>query len=174
MEKGAVSKGSVGGSAGQLVCIVYGFQHIGRVKVHASKVRGGTAITPGATAVSAVGAAGARGRWTDSQAIAWHQAQPCLVGPNHAGTTVIDKLEMWQAATRDPERIDYDHGLARGIGMNTMWGGGLHDQLWQQDPVVFGQRIAAFRAMANWPRRRSGSTRCFVPMACRIVGGRPI
>ncbi len=90
----------------------------------------------------------ARGRWTEGQAKGWYAAQPWLVGANYAPSTAINQLEMWQAATWDPKRIDYELGLAQGIGMNTMRVF-LHDQLWQQDPEGFKQRIDAFLTMAR-------------------------
>ena len=100
-----------------------------------------------ATAFS-IGAADARPRWTEAQAKTWYQAQPWLVGSNYTPATAINQLEMWQAATWDPKRIDYELGLAQGIGMNTMRVF-LHDQLWQQDPAGFRRRIDEFLTIAH-------------------------
>ncbi len=101
-----------------------------------------------ATAALAASPADARARWTETQAKTWYAAQPWLVGANYAPATAINQLEMWQATTWDPKRIDYELGLAQGIGMNTMRVF-LHDQLWQQDPEGFKQRIDAFLTMAR-------------------------
>ncbi|KQR87443.1 cellulase family glycosylhydrolase [Sphingomonas sp. Leaf343] len=90
----------------------------------------------------------ARGRWTEAQANAWYAKQPWLVGANYAPATVINQMEMWQAETWDPKRIDYELGLAQGIGMNTMRVF-LHDQLWQQDAEGFKRRIAEFLTIAQ-------------------------
>ncbi len=90
----------------------------------------------------------ARGRWTEAQANAWYAKQPWLVGANYAPATAINQLEMWQAETWDPKRIDYELGLAQGIGMNTMRVF-LHDQLWQQDAEGFKRRIAEFLTIAQ-------------------------
>jgi hypothetical protein len=90
----------------------------------------------------------ARGRWSEAQAKGWYAAQPWLVGSNFAPATAINQLEMWQAATWDPKRIDYELGLAQGIGMNTMRVF-LHDQLWQQDPEGFKRRIDEFLTIAH-------------------------
>ncbi|WP_314374045.1 cellulase family glycosylhydrolase [Sphingomonas paucimobilis] len=90
----------------------------------------------------------ARPRWTEAQAKAWYAGQPWLVGANYTPASAINQLEMWQAATWDPKRIDYELGLAQGIGMNTMRVF-LHDQLWAQDPEGFRQRIDAFLTMAK-------------------------
>ncbi|GAN15150.1 cellulase family glycosylhydrolase [Sphingomonas paucimobilis] len=90
----------------------------------------------------------ARPRWTEAQAKAWYAEQPWLVGANYTPASAINQLEMWQAATWDPKRIDYELGLAQGIGMNTMRVF-LHDQLWAQNPEGFRQRIDAFLTMAK-------------------------
>ena len=90
----------------------------------------------------------ARGRWTEAQAKTWYAAQPWLVGANYAPATAINQLEMWQAETWDPKRIDYELGLAQGIGMNTMRVF-LHDQLWTQDPEGFKRRIEEFLVMSK-------------------------
>lgn len=90
----------------------------------------------------------ARPRWTEAQAKARYAEQPWLVGANYTPASAINQLEMWQAATWDPKRIDYELGLAQGIGMNTMRVF-LHDQLWAQNPEGFRQRIDAFLTMAK-------------------------
>ena len=61
--------------------------------------------------------------------------------------TAINQLEMWQADTFDPARIDLELGWAEGIGMNTMRVF-LHDLLWQQDPQGFRRRIDQFLTIA--------------------------
>ncbi len=100
------------------------------------------ALSCGATAAEA------RSRWTTAEANAWYARQPWLVGANYTPATAINQLEMWQAATWDPKRIDYELGLAQGIGMNTMRVF-LHDQLWQQDPQGFTRRIEEFLTLAR-------------------------
>ncbi len=99
-------------------------------------------------AVLAASPAGARARWIETQAKTWYATQAWLVGANYAPATAINQLEMWQVPTWDPKRIDYELGLAQGIGMNTMRVF-LHDQLWQQDPEGFKQRIDAFLTKAE-------------------------
>ena len=99
-------------------------------------------------AALAAGPAEARERWTEAQARAWYDRQPWLVGSNFAPASAINQLEMWQAETWDPKRIDYELGLAQGIGMNTMRVF-LHDQLWQQDPEGFKRRIDEFLTIAQ-------------------------
>lgn len=101
-----------------------------------------------ASAAFVAGTADARPRWTEAQAKAWYDAQPWLVGSNYAPATAINQLEMWQAETWDPKRIDYELGLAQGIGMNTMRVF-LHDQLWVQDPEGFKNRINEFLTIAQ-------------------------
>jgi hypothetical protein len=100
------------------------------------------------TAALGAAPAEARGRWTEAQAKAWYDRQPWLVGANYAPATAINQFEMWQAETWDPKRIDYELGLAQGIGMNTMRVF-LHDQLWTQDPEGFRRRIDEFLTIAQ-------------------------
>jgi hypothetical protein len=97
--------------------------------------------------LSAAAAAPAQPRWTDAQANAWYAQQPWLVGSNYIPATAINQLEMWQADTFDPKRIDLELGWAEHLGMNTMRVF-LHDLLWQQDPAGFRQRIDAFLAIS--------------------------
>jgi hypothetical protein len=88
------------------------------------------------------------GRWTAAQANAWYQKQPWLVGGNYTPATAINQLEMWQADTFDPARIDKELGWAKGIGMNTMRVF-LHDLVWQQDPKGYRNRIDTFLTICS-------------------------
>jgi len=86
-------------------------------------------------------------RWSEEKADAWYQQQPWPVGSNFIPASAINELEMWQAATFDPQEIDRELGWAQGLGMNTMRVF-LHDLLWQQDAAGFRQRIDAFLTIA--------------------------
>jgi hypothetical protein len=88
------------------------------------------------------------GRWSAEQANAWYEKQPWLVGANYTPASAINQLEMWQADTFDPSRIDKELGWAAGIGMNTMRVF-LHDLLWEQDPKGFQRRIDTFLNIAD-------------------------
>ncbi|MHB1857974.1 MAG: hypothetical protein ACYCPM_11125, partial [Acidobacteriaceae bacterium] len=59
-------------------------------------------------------------RWSEAQANAWYARQPWLVGADYIPQDAINQLEMWQAATFNPEEIDQELGWAQAIGMNTM------------------------------------------------------
>jgi len=76
------------------------------------------------------------GRWPEARAAEWYRAQPWLVGANYTPANAINQLEMWQADTFDPARIDRELGWAEAIGMNTMRVF-LHDLVWQQDPAGY-------------------------------------
>jgi hypothetical protein len=82
-------------------------------------------------------------RWSEQAANDWYAKQPWLLGANYVPATAINELEMWQAATFDPKRIDMELGWAESIGFNTMRVF-LHDLLWQQDPKGFQKRIDTF------------------------------
>lgn len=92
-------------------------------------------------------AAFAQPRWTEKAASDWYAKQPWLVGGNYTPASAINQLEMWQAETFDPKRIDLELGWAEAIGMNTMRVF-LHDLLWQQDPAGFRKRIDIFLTIA--------------------------
>ena len=86
-------------------------------------------------------------RWSAEKANAWYAQQPWLVGANYVPSDAINQLEMFQAATWNPQLNDKELGMAQSIGMNTMRVF-LQDQLWQQDPEGFKQRLDAFLAIA--------------------------
>ena len=86
-------------------------------------------------------------RWPAARANAWYDAQPWILGSNYVPADAINELEMWQAATFDPKRIDLELGWAEKLGMSTMRVF-LHDLLWQQDPKGFARRIDIFLAIA--------------------------
>ncbi|HYR08558.1 MAG TPA: cellulase family glycosylhydrolase [Longimicrobium sp.] len=88
------------------------------------------------------------GRWPVERAQAWERETGWLVGANYAPATAINQLEMWQAETWDPRRIDQELGWARGLGMNTMRVF-LHDLAWRQDPQGFLTRVDEFLAIAQ-------------------------
>src|SRR5579859_3221244 len=86
------------------------------------------------------------GRWTEQQANAWYVRQGWLVGSNYNPATASNELEMWQAETFDPQRIDLELGWAESIGLNTMRVF-LHDLLWKQDAAGFSKRLDEFLAI---------------------------
>src|SRR3954453_23916681 len=86
-------------------------------------------------------------RWAPQQATGWYDKQPWLVGANYNPASAINQLEMWQADTFAPARIDPGLGWAEGVGMNTMRVF-LHDLLWQQDAAGFTKRIDQFLTIA--------------------------
>ena len=86
-------------------------------------------------------------RWTAEKANAWYAKQPWLVGSNYVPASAINELEMWQAGTFSPQRIDPELGWAQSIGMNTMRVF-LHDLLWEHDKDGFKKRIDAFLTIA--------------------------
>lgn len=87
-------------------------------------------------------------RWTEQRAKDWYAHQPWLLGSNYIPATAINELEMWQADTFDPKRIDLELGWAESIGLNTMRVF-LHDLLWQQDAPGFQKRIDTFLSIAD-------------------------
>jgi len=92
-------------------------------------------------------AAESAARWSETKAKEWYAQQHWILGANYLPANAINELEMWQADTFDPARIDLELGWAQGLGMNTMRVF-LHDLLWQQDAAGFKQRIDQFLAIA--------------------------
>lgn len=86
-------------------------------------------------------------RWSEQAANDWYARQPWLVGSNYIPSTAINELEMWQADTFDPGRIDLELGWAESLGMNSMRVF-LHDLLWQQDAKGFQKRVDTFLQIA--------------------------
>ncbi|OBF62269.1 1,4-beta-xylanase [Mycobacterium sp. 852002-50816_SCH5313054-b] len=105
---------------------------------------GGTALAraPRAAAQPPVGAPDSS-RWSPDRANRWYQAQGWLVGANFVTSNAINQLEMFQADTYDPGRIDTELGWAQVHGFTTIRVF-LHDQLWTQDARGFQVRLAQF------------------------------
>ena len=87
-------------------------------------------------------------RWSEQKAKDWYAQQPWLVGSNYNPASAINQLEMWQADSFDPKRIDLELGWAEQLGMNTMRVY-LHDLLWQQDAEGFKRRLGEFLTIAQ-------------------------
>ncbi len=85
----------------------------------------------------------AQGKWTEQKAKDWYAKQGWLVGSNFVPASAINPLEMWQADTFDPKRIDLELGWAQSIGMNTMRVF-LHDLAYEQDKASFKKRLEQF------------------------------
>jgi len=98
-------------------------------------------------ALSLAATASAQAAWPKSRAAAWSAQQPWLVGANYIPANAINQLQMWQADSFDPGRIDRELGWAQSLGMNTMRVF-LHDLLWQQDAAGFAQRLDRFLEIA--------------------------
>ena len=97
--------------------------------------------------IAVVGQAADVQRWSEKTANDWYAKQPWLVGSNYIPAGAINQLEMWQADSFDPQRIDLELGWAEGLGMNTMRVF-LHDLLWQHDSAGFQKRIDTFLSIA--------------------------
>ena len=82
-------------------------------------------------------------RWSEQKARDWYASQGWLVGSNYVPASAINQLEMWQADTFDPKRIDLELGWAERLGMNTMRVF-LHDLAYSQDPAGFKRRLDQF------------------------------
>ena len=86
-------------------------------------------------------------RWSADRANAWYAAQGWPLGANYVTSTAVNQIEMFQAGTYDPQRIDAELRLARQIGFNTVRVF-LHDQLWATDRAGFSRRLTQFVGIA--------------------------
>jgi hypothetical protein len=93
-------------------------------------------------------ASGQEARWSAARANAWYNTHPWMTGANFTPSTAINQLEMWQAATFDPQTIDRELGWAEGVGFNTMRVF-LHSLAWQQDQAGFKKRLNDYLAIAD-------------------------
>jgi hypothetical protein len=71
-------------------------------------------------------------QWTPGQANAWYANQPWPVGANYAPASAINQLEMWQAGTFDPQRIDQFLTICGKHGIRPMFV--LFDSVWNPLP----------------------------------------
>lgn len=79
-------------------------------------------------------------RWSPEQARSWRAETGWLCGCNFVPSTAGNQLEMFQAATFDPETIDRELGWAAELGMNSIRLF-LHDLLWTLDGDAFLDRL---------------------------------
>jgi hypothetical protein len=86
-------------------------------------------------------------RWSADRANTWYAAQGWLLGANYVTSSAVNQIEMFQAGTYDPRRIDAELRLAQQIGFNTVRVF-LHDQLWATDRAGFSSRLTQFVAIA--------------------------
>jgi hypothetical protein len=87
-------------------------------------------------------------RWTREKAGEWYAHRPWPVGCNYIPSTASNQLEMWQADTFDPQRIDVELGWAAGLGFNAVRVF-LHDLVWLHDAAGYFSRIDQFLCIAS-------------------------
>jgi len=89
-----------------------------------------------------------RAQWTAKEANDWYAQRGPLIGFNYVPRTAVNQLEMWQTETWDPKTIEEELSWAAEIGLNTARVF-LHDLLWNDDKVVFLERIDTFLDIAD-------------------------
>ncbi len=78
--------------------------------------------------------------WSIQKASDWYKAQQWPRGCNYQPSTAINQLEMFQAATFDPQTIDRELTWAQNLGLNTMRVF-LHHVAWTSDQKGFKSRL---------------------------------
>ncbi len=86
--------------------------------------------------------------WPAARARDWADRTGWLVGCNYLPATAINQLEMWQAESFDPERIDLELGWAESLGFNSIRVF-LHDIPFRTDREGFLDRIDRFLEIAD-------------------------
>ncbi len=99
-------------------------------------------------AISITVAATAQTRWSAEKANAWYKQQAWPRGCNYQPSTAINQLEMFQAATFDPQTIDRELGWAQNLGFNTMRVF-LHHVAWTSDKEGFKKRLNEYLAISS-------------------------
>ena len=87
-------------------------------------------------------------RWSAERARQWYAESGWRMGCNYAPASAGNQLEMWQAETWDPARIDQELGWAANLGMNSLRVF-LHDLLFEQDQENFLARVDEFLGIAD-------------------------
>ncbi len=106
-------------------------------------------LTIGLTAMAMLAAeSSARERWSAEQANAWYRGRPWLVGANYAPASAINQLEMWQADSFDPARIELELAWAESLGFTSMRVF-LHHLPYEADPAGFLQRMDKYLEIAQ-------------------------
>jgi hypothetical protein len=100
-------------------------------------------LAAGAVLIEAPRASAAPTRWSVERANDWYRAQGWLVGANYITSNAVNQLEMFQAGTFDPKRINAELRAAQLLGFNTVRVF-LHDLLWAEDRSGFQRRLAQF------------------------------
>ncbi|MVM31703.1 cellulase family glycosylhydrolase [Spirosoma sp. HMF4905] len=90
----------------------------------------------------------AQTKWTTEKANDWYKKQGWVRGSNFQPSTAINQLEMFQAATFDPQTIDKELGWAEGLGLNAMRVY-LHHMAWTTDKAGFKNRLGQYLQIAN-------------------------
>ncbi|WP_375446183.1 cellulase family glycosylhydrolase [uncultured Fibrella sp.] len=90
----------------------------------------------------------AQTKWTTDKANQWYKKIGWVSGSNFQPSTAINQLEMFQAATFDPQTIDRELGWAEGLGMNAMRVY-LHHIAWTSDKAGFKSRLDQYLQIAN-------------------------
>lgn len=86
-------------------------------------------------------------RWSAEKANNWYKQQDWPRGCNYQPSTAINQLEMFQAATFDPQTIDRELGWAQNLGLNAMRVF-LHHIAWTSDKEGFKKRLDQYLAIS--------------------------
>lgn len=87
-------------------------------------------------------------RWTPEKANAWYQKLGWIRGCNFQPSSAINQLEMFQAATFDPQTIDRELGWAEDLGLNAMRVY-LHHVAWTSDQAGFKKRLDQYLGISK-------------------------
>lgn len=82
----------------------------------------------------------AQTRWSAEKANNWYKQQDWPRGCNYQPSTAVNQLEMFQAATFDPQTIDRELGWVQNLGFNAMRVF-LHHVAWTSDKDGFKKRL---------------------------------
>ena len=82
-------------------------------------------------------------RWSAEKAQAWAADKGWIVGCDYVTATAINQIEMWQAESFDPQTMERELALAKGLGFNTVRVF-FSNLVYADDPKGFKERFSLF------------------------------
>ncbi|HEY8595847.1 MAG TPA: 1,4-beta-xylanase [Devosiaceae bacterium] len=107
-------------------------------------------------------------RWSPAAAWDWYESQKWPCGFNYLPASAVNFIEMWQAETFDPQRMDLELGWAADCGLNSPRTNPQY-LVWKADRGGFLDRLDRFLDIAA----KKGMKTVLCPMDDCAFGGRP-
>lgn len=126
-------------------------KHVRHKKMKKAIIIAAATVLAGAISASLCGCkkeCEANGRWTAGRANEWYEDKEWPVGCDYIPAYAGNQLQMWDAATWNPEAVERELGWAEDLGFNSVRIF-LHHKLWESDRNAFFSRIDEFLGIAE-------------------------